>query len=394
MRSEELSGAGGGSAERTADAIIVGGGVIGLAIARSLARRGVRRVILLERGAVGAESSHAAGGMLAVQAEADCEDAFLELACASRDIYPAFAAELLAETGIDIQLDRTGTLYLGFTEEDSEEMERRYRWQAGAGLLVQKLTIEEARELEPCVSERVRAALLFPLDAQVENRRLVAALAASTERLGVCLLTNTQARSLCLERGRVCGVETSGGLFDAPLVVIACGAWSSLLVATSGGGSAVTPPRIEPVRGQMLCFEAGPSFARHVIYSPRGYLVPRLDGRLLAGSTTEHAGYEKRVTGAGLHAMMTHALEIAPGVGELALVDCWSGLRPRAEDDLPVLGASAEIHGLFYATGHYRNGILLAPITGELMADAILHKETPRLLKAFTPDRFQYAGAG
>jgi glycine oxidase len=399
MRSQESFSAGDG----TADVLIVGGGVIGLSIARSLARRGVRRVTLIERASLGAEASAAAGGMLAAQAEADRADAFLELACASRDLYPFLALELKEETGVDIELERTGTLYLGFTEEDEAEMSRRYSWQASAGLTVQKLTPEEARALEPAVSPGVRSALLFPLDAQVENRRLVAALVRAAEKYGVRLLTGTEALSVRIERGEVRSVETSRGTVSTPFIIIAGGAWSSLIGANpcAGGGSSsnnsnytsseLPALRIEPVRGQMLCFDARQRLARHVLYSPRGYLVPRMDGRLLAGSTTEHAGFDKRVTGLGVHAIMTHALEIAPSVGGLTLLDSWSGLRPRAEDDLPVLGTCAAVRGLVYATGHYRNGILLAPITGEMIADVLTRGITPPLLRAFTPDRFQCA---
>ncbi|HEV7860062.1 MAG TPA: glycine oxidase ThiO [Pyrinomonadaceae bacterium] len=395
MRSQESFSAG----DVAADVVIVGGGVIGLSIARSLARRGVRRVTLIERASPGAEASSAAGGMLAAQAEADRADAFLELACASRDLYPSLALELKEETGVDIELERTGTLYLGFTEEDEAEMSRRYNWQASAGLTVQKLTPEEARLIEPGISQSVRSALLFPLDAQVENRRLVAALVASVEKYGVRLMTSTEALNVRIERGEVRSVETSRGTVSAPFIIIAGGAWSSLIGGRLGAGdsrgndmsSELPALRIEPVRGQMLCFDARQRLARHVLYSPRGYLVPRMDGRLLAGSTTEHAGFDRRVTGVGVHAIMTHAIEIAPSVGELALVDYWSGLRPRAEDDLPVLGTCASVRGLVYATGHYRNGILLAPITGEMIADVVTRGVMPPLLRAFTPDRFQCA---
>jgi glycine oxidase len=403
MRSQESYGVSDGAA----DAVIVGGGVIGLSIARSLARRGVGRVTLVERASPGAEASSAAGGMLAVQAEADRADAFLKLACASRDLYPSFALELKEETGVDIELERTGTLYLGFTEEDEAEMLRRYEWQSSAGLKVQKLTPGEARAMEPCISPHVRSALRFPLDAQVENRRLLAALVASAEKYGVRWMTSTEALSIRIERGEVRGIETSGGSLSTPLIIIAGGAWSSLIganivaglsVGSSGShdsnNSSLPSLRIEPVRGQMLCFDARQRLARHVIYSPRGYLVPRMDGRLLAGSTTERAGFDKRVTGAGIHAIMTHALEIAPSVGGLTLLDSWSGLRPRAEDELPVLGTCAEVRGLVYATGHYRNGVLLAPITGELIADVVTQGVMPSLLSDFTPDRFQYASMG
>jgi glycine oxidase len=383
MGNREVSGAG----ERS-EAVVIGGGVIGLAVARALARRGMDGVTLIERAQPGAESSHAAAGMLAAQAEADRADAFLELALAGRDLYTAFAQSLLEETGIDIELERTGTLYLAFTEEDEAEIEHRYLWQRRAGLPVERLSADEARRLEPCISERVRSGLRFPLDAQVENRRLVAALTVAAERYQVRLLTGTHVESINIERGRVAGVETSSGSILAPVVVMACGAWTSLVSSTD---SRLPPVRIEPVRGKMLCFEALRRPFRHVVYSPRGYSVPRMDGRLLAGSTTEHAGFDKRVTGGGVRAISAHAIEIAPVVDSLPLVDTWAGLRPRAEDDLPVLGGCSEVSGLFYATGHYRNGILLAPITGELIADAIASGVASPLLDAFAPDRFNYA---
>lgn len=383
MLNQETFGSG-----ETADAVIIGGGVIGLAVARALGLRGLRRVALIERAQLGMEASHAAAGMLAPQVEADQADAFLELACKSRDLYPSFARALCEETGIDIELERTGTLLVSFNERDEKEAVGRYQWQSRAGLSIERLTAEEARELEPCISTEARGALRFPRDWQVENRRLVAALASANARLGVRLLTGTNAESLRIERGRVAGVETSRGQLSAPAVILAGGAWSSLIATTD---KRVPPVRIEPVRGQILCFEANPRPARHVIYSPRGYIVPRLDGRLLAGSTTEHAGFDKRVTGDGLQAIMAQALEIAPAIGGLPLVETWAGLRPRAEDDWPVLGMSAEVGGLFYATGHYRNGILLAPITGELLAEQVTGGGAEALLSAFSPDRFQLA---
>ena len=371
----------------SADVVVIGGGVIGLAVARALRLRGVGAVTLIERARPGAEASHAAAGMLAPQAEADGADAFFELACASRDLYPGFAAELLEETGTDIELERTGTLYLAFTEEDEHEVALRYDWQRRAGLRVEKLSAGEARRLEPCVSGEVRAALRFPLDVQVENRRLIAALSDSVVKRGVRLLTGTHVKSLVTERGAVRGVETSGGKIHAPVVVAAIGAWTSFL---NSPGNELLPPSIEPVRGQMLCFETSPRLARHVIYSPRGYLVPRLDGRLLAGSTTERAGFEKRVTAAGVRAITAHALEIAPALADLPPADSWAGLRPRADDEWPVIGASAEARGLFYATAHYRNGILLAPLTGLLVAEQITTGRPPA--GAFSPERFHCVG--
>ncbi len=376
---------------KTAEVAIIGGGVIGLAVARALALRGVRDVLLIERLSLGAEASSAAAGMLAPQAEANRAHEFFYLTCQSRDMYPAFAAALLDETGIDIELETTGTLYLAFTGNDAEELQKRYEWQTKAGLPIEKLNAQAVRELEPAINEDVHAALKFPLDTQVENRRLISALTLANERLGVCMETGTAVTSLKIEHDRVSGVETSRGFISAEAVVIAGGAWSSLLGA---GDKALPQLRIKPVRGQMLCFQPSLPLARHVIYSPRGYVVPRRDGRLLAGSTSEHAGFEKQVTAAGVQQILAAALEISPRIASLPLTDAWAGLRPRAADTLPVLGPCAEIAGLYYATGHYRNGILLTPITGELIAGAIVDRTFPAALQIFSPDRFGCVAVG
>jgi len=394
------------------DAVVVGGGAIGLSVARELARRGLS-VALVERGALGAESSWAAAGMLAPQCEADARDAFFDLACASRDAYPAFADALREETGLDIELDRTGTLYLATTDEDEREIARRHDWQRRAGLAVELLTADEARSLEPRVSTRARAALRFPRDWQVENRRLVEALALSCERAGVRILEHTAALSVGTAGGRVSSVETARGTIPAGAVVVACGAWSSQVAVSvsaseaavarpdggggdapaSRGGNGVAAPRVEPVRGQMLCFDAGAGgeFARHVLYGPRGYVVPRRGGRLLAGSTTERAGFDKSVTDEGRAEITAHAAELAPAILGLKLTGSWAGLRPRGADDWPVIGPAAGAENLFHATAHYRNGILLAPLTGSLVAEMIDSGATPAALAPFSPSRFRRA---
>ena len=367
---------------RSADVVIIGGGVIGLTIGHALARRCVRKVMIIERGTPGAEASWAAGGILAPQVEADHSDEFFRLACASRDLYLDFARALKNESGVEVELDTTGTLCVGFSDQDEAELRRRYEWQKTEGLQVEWLTGVEARRLEPQLSPAITCALRLPEDYQVENRRLVKALISANEKLGVSVIANCEAKSIQIDSERARGVETSAGFLSAPSIVLAAGAWTSLI-----GGLPLI--KIEPVRGQMLCFDAQPQLVRHVVYSSRGYLVPRLDGRLLAGSTAEHVGYDRHVTPDGVTAIRSMAIEISPASRALSLRDSWAGFRPRAIDDLPVLGPAEEIEGLFYATGHYRNGILLAPITGELIADAVLGNAAPSWLRAFSPGRFR-----
>lgn len=372
---------------RSFEVAVIGGGIIGLSLARALKKRGANSIAVIEsNNEVGIEASWAAGGMLAPQSEADQANAFFKLACASRDLYSSFAEELLEETGIDIELEKTGTLYLAFSEEDFNNIERRYGWQTNAGLQVEKLTANEARGMEPLVSENVSGALRFPEDVQVENRLLVKALKMSCEKFVVEILTDTKVNALLIENKQITGVETSKGIVRAEKIIIACGAWVSFLKFT---GDSIQTPEIEPVRGQMLCFKASNSGKiRHVIYSPRGYVVPRLDGRIIAGSTSERAGFEKQVTCEGIHAITEIAIEIAPPLGRFPLVDYWSGLRPTSSDRMPIIGASGNVKGLYYAAGHYRNGILLAPITAELLTEEIASGNKQTLLKDFAPDKF------
>ena len=379
-------------ADSTSQTVIIGGGVIGLSIARSLALRGASDITLVERSRLGAEASSAAAGMLAPQAEADSDDEFFKLLCRSRDLYDSSASSLMDESGIDIELDKKGTLYLAFTERDEEEIRRRYHWQTKAGLPVQQLSPSEARILEPAINPAVRSALRFPRDIQVENRRLVTALAESANNLGVKLMTETEVESVKIQRNRVIGVRTSRGSISCSTVVMAGGCWTSKIAFQDGEDEEhrlKSVPLIEPVRGQMVCLSTKPQLVSRVIYSPRGYLVPRRDGRLLAGSTSEKAGYAKDVTAGGVSTILRNAQEISPTLASLPLVDSWAGLRPRATDGLPVMGPCDEIDGLFYATGHYRNGILLAPVTGELIADVVLENSLSEFLRFFSPNRFK-----
>jgi glycine oxidase len=369
-------------ANESAEVAIIGGGVIGLTIARALTRHGVRDVIVIEKQECGREASWAAGGILAPQIEADAADDFFRLACASRDLYPQFAAELQAESGIDVELDTTGTLYVAFSQDEEAELRHRVEWQRSQGLRVEWLSGDEARTVEPCLSTNVRFALSFPNDYQVDNRKLVEALVIANQRQGVRLITGCGVRKIQITDDAVTGIQTELGFLSAKKIVIAAGAWSSAIAAE---GVVLPKLDIEPIRGQMLCFNA-PGFARHVIYSSRGYIIPRRDGRVLAGSTSEHVGFDKRVTEAGTEAINSMAIEIAPALQNISIVDSWAGFRPRAKDDLPVLGSVEDVNGLFYATGHYRNGILLAPITGEVIAEAILGDSSA--WPAFSPQRF------
>jgi glycine oxidase len=377
------------TARLTVDTAIIGGGVIGLAAAWRLAQAGLR-VAIIERGEPGREASHAAGGMLAPLAEADSRDAFFDLAVASRSLYSQFAAELYESTGIDIEYRTEGTLYLSLDECDDEELQRRWEWQHAAGLNVEKLDASFVRSLEPQVAPSLRWALKFPDDHQVENRRLVAALASAARTAGVEIISHTDALRLRIEtiagKKRIAGVVTTRGEVRAGAVVLAAGSWSGLVEADEP--VALADVRIEPVRGQMISLAMPMPAVGHVIYSRRGYVIPRLGGALVCGSTSERAGFDKRVTAGGIAGIIDRAAGMLPAIRDLAITEMWAGLRPFAGDGWPILGGDPQVSGLVYATGHYRNGILLAPITAEMVTELIAKGEVRSDISAFSVSRF------
>lgn len=349
------------------DVLIIGGGVIGLAVARELTRRGAGHVVVLERGICGGEASNAAAGMLAPQAEANSADDFFQLCDASNKLYDAYAAALYEETGVDVELDTAGTIYPAFTNVDADEIDRRFEWQNRAGLAVEKLSADETRRREPFLSPDVRGSLFFPKDRQVENRKVVAALKKFAELNGIDLRENTSVERLVVENGRVTGVVANGEIMTSGAVVMAAGAWSSGLAGENG-----EIPEVLPVRGQMISLRPAKRVFEHVIYGPRGYLVPRADGRLLVGATVEHVGFDNKTTDSGIEDLRRAAFELAPSLANLKIAEQWSGLRPMSADRKPFIGRVDGVGNLFAATAHYRNGILLAPLTANMIASAVV----------------------
>ncbi|MFN0084843.1 MAG: glycine oxidase ThiO [Blastocatellia bacterium] len=370
------------------DAAIIGGGVIGCSIAWRLAQGGMR-VVVIERGEAGKEASWAAGGILGPLAEADRADEFYHLAAASRAMYPGFARELREASGIDIEYRTEGTLHLALDEKDEAELEHRWSWQRDAGLNVKRLNRDCVWKLEPAMSPSLRWALKFPDDHQVDNRRLVKAVEIAAKRAGVTMMPLTEATELLSSGGEIRGVGTTRGEIQSRIVILAAGCWSTRIERASA-------LRIEPVRGQMIAVEMPAGAISHVIYSCRAYLVPRHGGYVIAGSTTEHAGYDKRVTAGGIASIIERAVEIAPALAGMPIIETWAGLRPKIcselpRDEWPVLGRRGEADGLIYATGHYRNGILLTPITARAISDLALRGESEIDLRPFSPLRFDQA---
>jgi glycine oxidase len=365
---------------RDLDVIVVGGGVMGCGIALRLRQAGAR-VTVLERAIPGAEASSAAGGILAPQEESEGPGPFLDLCLASRALYPEFAAELRALTGIDVHYLPSGVMHLAFDDAGLQRLEATAAWQRARGLRVELLSGAEVRALEPQLTSDVRGATRFVEDHQVDNRLLTRALTMAAAKVGATFRTG-YVRGVVEERGRVVGVDLEGEVLRAQAVVIAAGSWSGLVQ-----GSALDPRVVRPARGQMVQFQARLPPFTHVVFSDQGYLIPRQDGRVLAGSTLEFAGFEKSVTAEGLHRILTLALRMCPALARVPVQETWAGLRPYTDDHLPILGAGP-LPGLFLATGHFRNGILLTPITAKLLAEEVLGERTSVDLTPFRFDRF------
>jgi glycine oxidase len=364
------------------DVAIIGGGIMGSAIALRLAQRGVG-VTVIERGIPGAEASSAAAGILGPQMEADGPGPLLELGLRSRALYPALAVELREATGIDVGYDRSGVLAVALDEAGEAELAARRSWQLARGLPALALSGAEARGREPALGPDVRAALAFPEDGQVNARELARAFSQAAAAAGARFLTGRYVRRVSVAGGTATGVELDGDTLAAGTVVVAAGSWSGLVE-----GAGVPATVVRPARGQLVSIETRPPLFRHVVsVHGRGYLVPRRDGTVLAGSTVEMAGFKKQVTVGGLGAILTLARTLVPALAEAPVTASWSNFRPYTEDHLPVLGGTP-VRGLVLATGHFRNGILLAPITAEAIAELVATGRSSLDLAPFSVARF------
>ncbi len=371
------------------DTLIVGGGLIGCALASELAGRG-QRVTLLERGEPGGEASGAAAGMLSPQAEAGSASEFFDLALESRGLYPAWASALFEETGIDVGYRRGGLLrcVLGGPGMEGagagagdDALFASYAWQRRAGLAVEdRPAAALASELEGRLSRDVRRAVFFPDEAAVDPPALVRAAWLSAQRRGVRLLAGVCVQRFRFQRDLCVGVETDAGDFTAAATVDCAGAWAGF----DPSGRVAVP--VHPVRGQMVKLRLEGPPLRTMVCSDEVYVVPRPEGTVLVGSTVELVGFRKAVTAEAVERLIAGAIALLPELRSAQFVSAWSGLRPGTPDGLPVLGESG-VPGLFLATGHFRNGILLAPVTAKVMAD-LLTNGHPRDLSAFSVARF------
>jgi glycine oxidase len=350
------------------DIIILGGGIIGRAIALELVLASDLNVAIYERGRQGGEASWAAAGMLGAQAEAQGADKLFELSIASRAIFADFIAQVEALSEAKVGYYLTGTIAIALTAEEQSLLKSQYQWQIRAGLPVEELTASQVHQLVPTITAEARAGYYLPAEHQVDNRQLMQQLSIALQ--GRVREYSTPVVGLLTASNKVIGVETVAGKHYANIIVNTLGSWSNQI----GPAGILALPLMTPVRGQMLAV-TGQSLPMPVLRWQHTYLVPRQDGRLVIGSTMENVGYTSRVTVAGVQDLLNRATHLVPSLTQATFLESWAGLRPKTPDGLPILGHHPYWEQLILAVGHYRHGILLAPITAKLIAALILRSQ-------------------
>lgn len=370
------------------DVAVIGGGIVGLAVAWRARQRGLE-VVVVEGERVGQGASRAAAGMLAPVAEVEFGEhgrRLLELGLRSAAMWPDFAAELTRLSGVEVPLSRIGTLMVAYDDDQARELERQLEFRQSLGLSAVRLRASQAREREPALAPVMRLALEAPDDHNVDPRAAVQALRAACEHAGAEIREGVPAVCLEVERERVTGLMLdSGEPLCAEQVVVAAGAWSGQLGLPE---HARVPVR--PVKGQIMMLRdpAGPGLLSRAVRYEGGYLVPRPDGRCVLGGTMEERGFDPQPTAGAVYDLLRRAHELVPGVSELELQELNVGYRPGTPDNAPIVGPGA-LDGLVWATGHYRNGILLAPLTADLVAGVLAGAtDDEDLLDLCAPTRF------
>ena len=360
-----------------ADIIIIGGGIIGCAIAYNLAKRNVQTHLIDRATTVGTEASWAGAGILT--SHASTYEPYPELCRASLALYPSLAEELRAETQIDVEYIQSSTLSVFFNAAEAAGLIGLADRRVKKGFSTEVLTAEEAWELEPALSKSIVGAVLFPEDAQVRNPKMVKALAKGAAKFGATFQLGNPVTGFLRENGRVTGVVVNGETLYADAFVIANGCWAGELTTELDA-----PMEIGPAKGQIVLVEAMPSPFQHIVDGLGIYIVPRADGKILLGATVEFVGYDKSTTVDGTKQMIDAGIAIAPQLANSTFVQTWAGLRPYTRKG-PLLGYLPGYDNVVLASGHFKNGILLAPITGQLIAELLTSGKPSLALEPFQP---------
>jgi len=363
----------------TSDVLIIGGGIIGLSLAHKLAAA-KQRVLLLDRQQPGLEASWAAAGMLSAAPESPDDVAIVPLAEKSVALYPEFVRAIEEASGQRTGFRRDGAFEIFFGTTAEAERDRTIAVHRSLNLRTEAVTAAEARAIEPALTKSDFAAIWIADECSVAPRALTSAALQAAKASGAEIRSNVEVRNLTIEGSRCLGAESATEKFSAQLIILAAGCFTSQI-----GAAGFAPTR--PVRGQMLSLRAARAIPTHVLRSRNGYVVPRGNGLLVAGSTSENAGYEKKITAAGIAGILNAAINLVPELSGAAIEETWSGLRPDTPDHLPIIGPS-EVEGLWLATGHYRNGIALAPATAQILGDWILQGNPNFEVEPFSPRRY------
>jgi len=363
------------------DAAIAGGGVIGAAIALELARAGMR-VGVFDRQQPGQEASWASAGILSPAPESPAMIAMVPLGKKSLTVYPEFVAQVEEISGQSTGFRATGTLEALFSGDTKAELSTIIALHHGLGLKAEPLRAEDARELEPALSEDVEAAVLRPEECSIDNRALTNAVLEAARRSGAEIFPDASVRGIRREGNRCAGLILQNENVEAKWTIVAAGCFSAAIE-----GVAVYAP-VRPAKGQMVALRAEEVKMQRVLWSEHIYLVPRNDGRILAGATVEYVGFDKRTTAGGIEKILSAAIELAPGLANARIEETWAGLRPDTPDHLPILGPT-DLDGLLMATGHFRSGILLTPITARLIREWTTEQQVSGEWERFSPMRFQ-----
>ncbi len=366
------------------DAIVIGGGIIGLSIARELHKTGMRKIGVIEKGKLGREASWAAAGMLAPNAEAEKADDFHRFCCASNEIYPEFVNGLAEETGVAIDHRKCGTIEIALTESNAADLSEKFAVQTGLGFNAEWLNLQGIDRLEPKVTKAAIAGIHYPEDGYVDNRNLLEALTHYARINGIEIIENCAVESVTIQDEKIVDVTADGRTYEADITILATGAWSSLIKI----GGRPLPWNVKPIKGQMIGFADASLALRKVIIAPGAYLTPRSEGRILVGATVEDVGFDREMTETAIEGLSKAAKRVLPVLDRHEISETWCGFRPFTADTLPIIGEIDGYEGLFVATAHYRNGILLAPLTAKIVAESIVKGTESPYFRSFGPSRF------